>query len=302
MSGRRPGGSDSPADDRAGGTLGDRNPWTIPIVGVTVDSDRRRRLLLAVGASALAVAVVVALVPAVPVPSSVASAFGYRWLALMTAVAGIVVAIGRVTSFGQTEGGPGAAGDWTPARPPERAVVDDRRTAGADVDDALERLAERGVADREQVSQRWQVRKRVREAAEAVLRAEGYDERATDEALARGTWTDDPRAAAFLGEGVRPSIATRVRDWASGDAFGRRARAAVDAVLGRAAAANVVPGDRDDRRRPIPGDGHGRGAADGTGYVNFAAAVEAVETDGTDPDTPDTPDRTTATATEVTDR
>lgn len=301
MSGRRPDGTDWPAEDQPGVALGDRTPWTLPVVGLTLDAGRRRRILLAVGAGALAVAVVVALVPAVPVPTSVASAFGYRWLALMTAVVAIVVATQRVASLGPTEDGSGESGDWTPVRPPERAAVDRRRTAGADVDDALDRLATSGVGDTERVSKRWQVRERVREAAMAVLLAEGYDEETAGEALARGSWTDDPRAAAFLGEAVSPPVGTRVRDWASGDAFGRRARAAVDAVLGRAAAANVVPGESDDRRRrPIPGDGRGPGHSNGHGYVNFAAAVEAVETDG-DEETSDGPDPTTSTR-EVIDR
>lgn len=46
----------------------------------------------------------------------------------------------------------------------------------------------------------------------------------------RGTWTDDVRAAAFVGgdEATSRSLQTRLRDWASGRSFARQVEATVD--------------------------------------------------------------------------
>lgn len=97
---------------------------------------------------------------------------------------------------------------------------------GRDVDEQLSRLAD----PRDEIKG-WQhvdVERAVRSVAVDVLRRDaGYEVDDLSAALEAGTWTDDPRAAAYLGDDVELPIRLRVIDWASGDPYRRRVDAAV---------------------------------------------------------------------------
>jgi hypothetical protein len=193
--------------------------------------ERLRPLLPAVGVGALVLAVLVALVPAVgDLAAGAVGAVGSRVLVLAAAtLAGLVAA--REVAWGSDE----RDDLWRPGVAPERADVATRRTVGEAVDDPLESLANDDLRERDRIGRRWRVRSRISAAAVEVLIAEGYEPDAARDLLAAGTWTDDPRAAAFLGDVDLP-LEVRVRDWLAGDGFRRSARAAVAAVERRAAA------------------------------------------------------------------
>lgn len=78
-----------------------------------------------------------------------------------------------------------------------------------------------------------QLQSQLRRVAIDVLReSHGIAKREARTALDDGTWTDSRRAAAFLGgnDAPRPTVATRIRDWASGNRFERQVRATVDEI------------------------------------------------------------------------
>lgn len=119
----------------------------------------------------------------------------------------------------------------TRSLPTPESVGVQRSTAGADLDRQLDLVAEDGERSRQA---RARVRREVRSVAvRTLVDVEGIDEAAAETRLDEGSWTDDPRAAAFLGgEGVdRPPLSIRVTDWLSADpTFTRRARATVEAL------------------------------------------------------------------------
>ncbi|WP_424016523.1 DUF7269 family protein [Halorientalis pallida] len=123
----------------------------------------------------------------------------------------------------------------------EHAQDHDVRVAGESVDEALSRLS--GPTRRESWSindDRWEVRSRVRDVAETVLvEHDRLDPKTASARLDDGSWTDDPRAAAFLGDATPPPT-VRVVDWLSGRPFERRARAAVSELAARADADTEV--------------------------------------------------------------
>lgn len=107
--------------------------------------------------------------------------------------------------------------------------------AGADVDEALS-LADRGL-DRRTRQRREEIRDRVRAATvDAVTRHEECTREEADAMLDRGTWTDDPYAAAFFGADVDENLpfGVRVRDAVRPESrFSRRASHAIAAVAER---------------------------------------------------------------------
>lgn len=85
------------------------------------------------------------------------------------------------------------------------------RTVGADLDAALER-----VGDPDATADRAAIRERLRAATVRALVRRGTDSDTARARLDRGTWTDDPVAAAFLGDGgpgrrerLREALSTR---------------------------------------------------------------------------------------------
>ncbi|EMA51061.1 MULTISPECIES: DUF7269 family protein [Halococcus] len=84
---------------------------------------------------------------------------------------------------------------------------------------------------------RRQVRDRLEATAIAVLVRDGLAEDAARDALADGTWTDDPHAAAFFADdpGTDVSLTTQLRRSLSLEpTIKRRARHAIDALAQRA--------------------------------------------------------------------
>ena len=87
---------------------------------------------------------------------------------------------------------------------------------------------------------------RLTEAATAAVAADaGVDEETAAERVASGEWTDDPRAAAYLGEDGTPTVppGMRLRDWFAGERRPRQVRAAVREVQRRATVASPVERD-----------------------------------------------------------
>jgi len=104
------------------------------------------------------------------------------------------------------------------------------RTAGQSLDELLDRIAdpERESRGIDRLIDKGQVRDQVRATAVDVLvDTGGYTPEVAGEHLDRGTWTDRPRAAAFLGDRSLP-LEVRIVDWFSGEAFERQVRAAVE--------------------------------------------------------------------------
>jgi hypothetical protein len=227
----------------------------------------RETVALGVGLLALAVAAGLALLPATPDTDTTVTA------SRLAAAVVALVAVGFAVRVVPDRDGADAATAWRPADPPEATVIDGERPsrAGTAVDGPLARLGDATTTERSRSSARWRVRARVREAVVATLRAEGYDREDALALVERGAWTDDPRAAAFLGgpEARDPPLRDRLRDWAAGDPFARGARAAVAAAERRADGAGPT-------LRPDP-------AADGSALAPDAADV----VDGTtvDPET-----------------
>ena len=105
---------------------------------------------------------------------------------------------------------------------------------GHEIDEALDTYSEDHEWDR--IKSRRLVRERLTAAVVYVLaETEGCSESAARQQVARGTWTDDPVAAAFLaddGEVLLP-LRTRLEEWLQGEQFARHARAVVEALSER---------------------------------------------------------------------
>ena len=116
-------------------------------------------------------------------------------------------------------------------REPERIHGSPVVGAGAGFDSLLDRTdAGRGRTDREQA--RRDVHGELAELAVRLrMESTGVDRAAAEAAVERGEWTDDARAAAFLGgaDAPAPPWTVRLRDWLSAeDVFARR----VDHTIG----------------------------------------------------------------------
>ncbi|QLH79315.1 hypothetical protein HZS55_19340 [Halosimplex rubrum] len=97
------------------------------------------------------------------------------------------------------------------------------RLVGDAVDEVLDALGDPETTD--SGWRRSDVEARIRDLAVEVLRETGTDD--AEAALETGEWTDDPRAAAYLGDDVPLSVRVRVADWASGAPYRRRVEATV---------------------------------------------------------------------------
>ncbi len=117
----------------------------------------------------------------------------------------------------------------------ELPTVERRRqlpTPGDDVDVALGRLAGPPSAERDR--QLGELRRRLRRLAVDTLVAEGHTEAEARTALAAGTWTDDPHAAALFADATAvpdgPGLVDRLR----GESGHRlRVRRAIDRLAER---------------------------------------------------------------------
>lgn len=159
-------------------------------------------------------------------PSSVlVSAIGV--LALLTGLAGVRARLG--TEFSRAD-----------LPDPERRVA--TTVPGSDADENLATLSAR---TRYRLMTGHSLRRRVRAAAIDVLVAEGYTETDAEAALAEGTWTDDPYAAAFFtGESAALPLWVRARDALGGEPGARvQARHAIDALADRSGATGTTDTD-----------------------------------------------------------
>lgn len=108
---------------------------------------------------------------------------------------------------------------------------------GSDIDAAFDRLGPDDTSSSSGGESRWltlksarMLRSELRRSAITALETRGHSREEAERLVDSGAWTDDHRAAAFLGDEHVP-LWMRVRDWASGEGKRRRAEAAVDELL-----------------------------------------------------------------------
>ncbi|MFB6162455.1 MAG: hypothetical protein ABEJ86_03315 [Halococcoides sp.] len=176
----------------------------------------------------------VALVAPLPDPvRSVGEALA-RSEGVVTVVAGLLGLVAAVVivdldpraGLSRLLGGTGTRRIRGRSRRPDDDQAQPEAIPGSEIETALDRLRERDGAVPVQ-TERQRIRRRLTEAAiDTVSEAEGISHQAAADRVAAGTWTDDPRAAAFLGDDRAP-LWVRIRDWLFGPPTERRARATV---------------------------------------------------------------------------
>lgn len=217
---------------------------------------RSRQLLLA-GAGLLAVvaACVIAVVRAETVPETVGPG-AVGWLVVLGALGAAAWLRYRATRSAPDE----AAAPWSGTDPivaetPE-ATPDTQPLSGRELVLELDQASTAARQAGEIETGLEVLRPALRDTYVLVARHAGQDESTARAALDRGTWTDDPAAAAALSPDVDPpprSLVERLRDWLyPGRAVRRRTRAAVDALAAAAdeSVATVVGTDA-PRRIPV---------------------------------------------------
>ncbi|EFW92996.1 hypothetical protein ZOD2009_06554 [Haladaptatus paucihalophilus DX253] len=203
-------------------------------VGGTFRNRRsRERLLLTVGVTSLLLAFVVVFAPWAVPEATVKPLVG--WLADPTTVLLLAGAGGLLAIWSLGDGVTDERDEiWQPRTDPERAHYDEHRTSGSDVDDGLGLSGNLGLESRERRSRRATTRRHVRRAAVETLAGDGYTKTEARERLEDGSWTDDPRAAAFFGASSADiPLRTRITDWARGQTFDRRTERAVSELRER---------------------------------------------------------------------
>ncbi len=194
----------------------------------------RERILLAIGIASLVCAFLVVFVPRVVPEATVRPLVG--WIAkpmtiFLLAGAGGVLAIWSLKDGVVNEQ---EKGIWQPRTEPEKAHFNEQRTSGSDVDDGLRLSENLGLESRERRSRRATARRHVRRATIETLCSEGNTKLEATEQLEDGSWTEDPRAAAFLGaSNTSIPLRTRISDWARGETFDRRAEQAISELRTR---------------------------------------------------------------------
>ncbi|WP_226012818.1 DUF7269 family protein [Halomicrobium salinisoli] len=235
-----------PADDRAESAAkppGDVGAGTARATlrtdGATDRESERARastVAMAVGCLALAVALGALVVPARYLAILDAETTGALrvWILLLAAFVGLVglgVTYARSESTVRVREEPV---ELATAAPETRYWERDERTAGTAIDDAIRRMGWRVDA-----TSAWQsrtareTRDHLRNLTVRVLASEtGLSEEVAVERVVDGSWTDDPRAAAFLGGASAPErpLPIKVRDWLHGAAFRRQVEATVDEI------------------------------------------------------------------------
>lgn len=155
-----------------------------------------------------------------------------RFVALL--LAGVVGVFGLYVVSHRDPADGGSRGSATvdlAAMRPERPGGPSNETVGTQLDDRLERIGGQVDSEYDDRCRAYRVEENLESLAVAVV-AEAADcsrERAREH-VAAGTWTDDVRAAAFVGGPTAPErpLSMRIRDWANGDAYDRQVRATVD--------------------------------------------------------------------------
>ncbi|QPV62238.1 hypothetical protein I7X12_16055 [Halosimplex litoreum] len=203
----------------------DPSPWSLIIVP-DVDFDRglggRRVRLAAAAVGGIALATALALVAGVGGQRFADAVDAVVWPArpLVYFVAHFALVLGAWSLWrGRSTG---EATDVSLPDPDDAGGTRDR-LVGDSMDEVLDALGDPEAPVKEW--RRADVRARIRSLAVDVLREAGTDD--PEAALATGEWTDDPRAAAYLGDDVPLPVRMRVADWAGGDPYRRRVAATV---------------------------------------------------------------------------
>lgn len=197
-----------------------------------------RRLLQYAATAVGAVSLVAALVVATGID-------GGRVLALVPVPDRAVVAgaagVGAVVSFLALREGTNDGADVSLPSPPDEDATG-RDVVGQDFEERVELFAH--VDDYDSLWERYDVESRLRGlAVELLAEHAGYDRESAETAVELGTWTDDPRAATFLGSDVPLPFTLRAVDWAMGQQRTRQARATVQELADLAGVEADVAGD-----------------------------------------------------------
>jgi hypothetical protein len=274
-------GDDVTAEDGADRTgrngVGVWNRWSL--VGLL------RAALVTLGLASVALALVVLFRPGLlPLERlglpSVTPAFRDQALQLLGAVAvsgGLAVYFGRhVLDLGRSTAGDNAT-DPIPY-PPEQVRTPPAERAGTALDKRLSRLGDSGSEYDER-----QLAAALEETAVALLdTVGGLDEPTATERIETGQWTDDPRAAAFLGDDRAPTPHWRMELWdwlrptprserrvrhtvAALEAYAEDQRGELDDTTGGAGGGSEAVGDRssDGDRTGDGGEASATGGSDG---------------------------------------
>lgn len=198
------------------------------------EGGRASTVAVAVGCLALAVALGALVAPARYLAALDAGTTGALRVSilLLAAFAGL---LGLGVTYARAESSAPVASEpveLASAAPETRFWDRDDRAAGTAIDDAIRRMGWRVDA-----RSAWQsraareTREHLRNLAVRVLVSETeWSESTAVDRIVDGTWTDDPRAAAFLGGESAPErpVSIRVRDWLHGESFRRQVEATVD--------------------------------------------------------------------------
>ncbi|WP_435346503.1 DUF7269 family protein [Haloarchaeobius sp. HRN-SO-5] len=203
-----------------------------------LDSPRfpTRTVLATVGTAAFVAAVLLAFlpVPLTPVRPYVAVLANEVAVFLLGIVGG---GIGLWHLYGTRQESPGTA---AVSDTPEAATYNARESTGADIDDTVEELGalpDSKTTDWWVMHERWDVEETVQTLAiDVLVRTENLTRNEAQRRVKRGEWTDDVRAANFLGGNTVPELPLRMQfyDWLSGEAYERHVRHTVDEIAARA--------------------------------------------------------------------
>lgn len=195
----------------------------------------RWRVVAGLGVLSLAAAVAVVALPGTllpPVRFTAETVASMRSFALLlgafVGIFGLYVAYHRETDETVADDAPSVD---LPSEDPELSHGPTNDAVGAQLDQYLERIG--GMADGSSGNQYtvYKVRQNLEAlAVRVVADAAGCSRARAQHHVAQGTWTDDVRAAAFVGgrDAPEPTLAMRIRDWANGSTFDRQVRATVD--------------------------------------------------------------------------
>ena len=200
---------------------------------------RSRTVIATVGYVAVALAVLTAFVPMVgdAVAGTVGVVVGSPPLVVLLGLVGGAYGLLQLYRTGREEE------ERTPLvdRNPERAHYREERVVGADVDASIEavdgELPESDAKDWWTYREKTDVKTAMTSVAVDVLSSEhDVSREAAAKMVDDGSWTDDDRAATFLGGEYAGSVPLRTQffDWLSGAAYERRAEATIDEVAAHA--------------------------------------------------------------------
>lgn len=201
----------------------------------TTGSGRLWRVFACVGLASVVAAVVVATVPGLVESLADAGTTATLRAAIPVAAVGVaLVGLYGVVSRDHSERRDSGAPVELPTVDPESKQGPEQTVVGAEIDDVLDRIDGRvDPYDGLEASYAADVRRRLRKTVERTLirRTDmGPDEARA--AVEDGTWTEDRRAASFVG-GDRvadPSLGLQLRDWASGEGFDRSVDATIEEI------------------------------------------------------------------------